>query len=223
MCEPPETVLTSVNSSSVEDLREPIPGLFTALTSSDEASNEMWTVVRYPAHESLLHHKNFGVKVDLGKHIFLLLSWCVVFCGRYGSLVAWFIGQTFVLTLAPLKLCFSLTSIGCDAGFDHTKGSNSVWMRSNPSRSSYTQILPFHPQFTTPSSPCEEQILPYLLAVGQLDHDRIFMPDMQINNGNVHGYLYITELIYSTEQRNESLEIQQTFNLIGKGHYTSNK
>ena len=66
MCEPPETVLTSVNSSSVEDLREPIPGLFTALTSSDEASNEMWTVVRYPAHESLLHHKNFGVKVDLG-------------------------------------------------------------------------------------------------------------------------------------------------------------
>ena len=88
MCEPPETVLTSVNSSSVEDLREPIPGLFTALTSSDEASNEMWTVVRYPAHESLLHHKNFGVKVDLGKHIFLLLSCCVVYCGRYGSIVA---------------------------------------------------------------------------------------------------------------------------------------
>lgn len=67
MCEPPETIVTSVNSSSVEDLQGAIPGLFSALTMSDEASNEMWTVVKYPAHESLLHHKNFGVSVDVGK------------------------------------------------------------------------------------------------------------------------------------------------------------
>ena len=69
MCEPPETVHGAVNSSSVEDLRDPIPGLFTALTASDEGTNDMWSVVKYPAYESLLHHKNFGVSVDKGKSI----------------------------------------------------------------------------------------------------------------------------------------------------------
>lgn len=67
MCEPAEMGSGgSLNSSSVEDLRDPIPGLFTALTASDEANNGMWTVVKYPAYESLLHHKSFGVTVHKG-------------------------------------------------------------------------------------------------------------------------------------------------------------
>lgn len=66
MCEPPETSHGVMNSSSVEELRDPIPGLFTALTASEEANNGMWTVVKYPAYESLLHHKSFGVSVDKG-------------------------------------------------------------------------------------------------------------------------------------------------------------
>ncbi|KAF6019810.1 TWSG1 [Bugula neritina] len=64
MCEPPEIVQGAVNSSSVEDLRDPIPGLFAALTTAGDATNDMWSVVTYPAYESLLHHKNFGVSVD---------------------------------------------------------------------------------------------------------------------------------------------------------------
>jgi len=69
MCEPPEIVQGAVNSSSVEDLRDPIPGLFAALTTAGDATNDMWSVVTYPAYESLLHHKNFGVSVDEGIEI----------------------------------------------------------------------------------------------------------------------------------------------------------
>ncbi|XP_067935895.1 twisted gastrulation protein homolog 1-A-like [Watersipora subatra] len=64
MCEPPEVIHGALNSSSVEDLRDPIPGLFSALTESEEPTNDMWSVIKYPAYESLLHHKNFGVSVD---------------------------------------------------------------------------------------------------------------------------------------------------------------
>jgi len=69
MCDPPEDMSNQVNSSSVEDLRDPIPGLFRALTASEETAgpNGIWTVVKYPAYESLMHHKGLGVSVDKGR------------------------------------------------------------------------------------------------------------------------------------------------------------
>lgn len=74
MCKPPEVPDGSVNSSSVEDLREPISALFSALTATEDANLGIWTVVRYPAYESLLHHRSFGVQIDEGMYTNALFS-----------------------------------------------------------------------------------------------------------------------------------------------------
>ena len=67
MCRPksPNIYKNSLElASSIEELSEPIPELFSALTE-EEDPEQRWTIYTYPAHLDLLYFKPGGIDAKL--------------------------------------------------------------------------------------------------------------------------------------------------------------
>ena len=67
MCRPksPNIYKNSLElASSIEELNEPIPELFSALTE-EEDPEQRWTIYTYPAHLDLLYFKPGGIDAEL--------------------------------------------------------------------------------------------------------------------------------------------------------------